>query len=87
MQNKIKNNIIEMKEPKLESIALNQKFYTAKVDRAFKATLGHEEHKSMLEGFLGRILKKKLKIVKYLRNEQPVRDMKDKIRIVDLLVQ
>lgn len=62
------------------------KFYTARIDRSFKATLGNEEHQSMLEEFLSRILKQSVRILKYMRNEQVVDSVTEKIKVVDLLV-
>jgi len=47
-------------------------FYTGKIDRVFKAVLCNEENQALLEEFLSRIMKRKVKILKYLRNEQPV---------------
>ena len=64
-----------------------EKFYTAKIDRVFKATIANEKNKDMLEEFLSRILKKKIKIIDYLRNEHPVDTVMEKVKIVDLLVQ
>lgn len=40
----------------------------------------------MLEEFLGKILKKNVNIIKYMRNEQTIGSVAEKIRIVDLLV-
>ncbi len=77
--NKIKHEIVKQNKD-------GEIFYRGKVDRVFKATLCNEENQELLEEFLGRILKRKVKIVKYLRNEQPVNTVIEKVKIVDLLV-
>lgn len=83
MKNKISSNFEEV----VEKGRNTEKFYTAKIDRVFKSTIGHEDNQKLLEEFLSRILKEKVSIVKYLRNEQPVDNVMEKIKIVDLLVQ
>lgn len=49
-----------------------KKFYTAKYDRVFKAVLCDEDNKELFQEFLSRLLKKKVEIIEFLRNELPV---------------
>jgi len=62
-------------------------FYRGRTDRVFKSILCNEKNQRMLEWFLSLTLEKPIKIVKYLRNEQPVNTIVEKVRIVDLLVE
>ena len=66
---------------------MEKKFYTAKYDRVFKTVLCDEENPHLLQEFLSRILKKKIEIVEFLRNELPVNDVIEKVKTVDVLVK
>lgn len=57
------------------------------MDRVFKSTLGKEENQELLEWFLTLTLKREMKIIKYLRNELPINTIREKTRVVDLLVE
>ena len=63
------------------------KFYTAKYDRVFKTILCNEEDTKLFQEFLSRILKKKVIIVEFLRNELPVNGVEEKVKTIDVLVK
>ena len=65
----------------------NKKFYTAKYDRVFKSVLCDEDNPYLLQEFLSRLLKKKVSIVEFLRNELPVNNSLEKVKTVDVLVK
>ena len=65
----------------------NKKFYTARYDRVFKTILCDEDNKELLQEFLSRILKRKIEIIEFLRNELPVNTTEEKSRTVDVLVK
>lgn len=64
-----------------------KKFYTAKYDRVFKTILCNEDDTKLFQEFLSRILKKKVEIVEFLRNELPVNTTLEKVKTVDVLVK
>ena len=64
-----------------------KKFYTAKYDRVFKSVLCDEDNPYLLQEFLSRVLKKKVSIVEFLRNELPVSNSLEKVKTVDVLVK
>lgn len=64
-----------------------KKFYTAKYDRVFKKILCNEEDTGLLQEFLSRILKKKVEVIEFLRNELPVTTTEEKMKTVDVLVK
>lgn len=64
-----------------------KKFYTAKYNRVFKTILCNEEDTSLLQEFLSRILKKKVEVIEFLRNELPVTTTEEKMKTVDVLVK
>jgi len=66
---------------------MEKKFYTAKYDRVFKTVLCDEDNPHLLQEFLSRVLKKKIEIVEFLRNELLVNDVLDKVKTVDVLVK
>ena len=65
----------------------NKKFYTAKYDRVFKTILCDQDNPYLFQEFLSRILKKKVEIVEFLRNELPVNTTLEKVKTVDVLVK
>ena len=65
----------------------NKKFYTARYDRVFKTILCDEDNPYLLQEFLSRLLKKKIEIVEFLRNELPVNNVLEKVKTVDVLVK
>lgn len=65
----------------------NKKFYTAKYDRVFKTVLCNEDDTRLFQEFLSRILKKKVEIIEFLRNELPVNTAVEKVKTVDVLVK
>ena len=65
----------------------NKIFYRGKTDRVFKSILCKEENQRMLEWFLSLTVGRAMKIIKYLRNEQPINRVAEKSKIVDLLVE
>jgi len=65
----------------------NKKFYTAKYDRVFKTILCDENDTKLFQEFLSRILKKKVKIIEFLRNELPINTTLEKVKTVDVLVK
>ena len=66
---------------------MEKKFYTAKYDRVFKTVLCDEDNPHLLQEFLSRILKKKVEIVEFLKNELPVRNVSERVKTVDVLVK
>lgn len=66
---------------------MTKKFYTAKYDRVFKTILCNEENQELLQEFLSRILKRKVEIIEFLRNELPVETTLEKVKVVDVLVK
>lgn len=64
-----------------------KKFYTAKYDRVFKSVLCDEDNPYLFQEFLSRILKKKVEIVEFLRNELPISNSLEKVKTVDVLVK
>ena len=64
-----------------------KKFYTAKYDRVFKTILCNEDNKELFQEFLSRLLKKKVKVIEFLRNELPVNTTEEKVKTVDVLVK
>lgn len=64
-----------------------KKFYTAKYDRVFKTVLCDEDNPYLLQEFLSRILKKKVEIIEFLKNELPVRNVLERVKTVDVLVK
>ena len=64
-----------------------KKFYTAKYDRVFKTVLCDEDNPYLLQEFLSRVLKKKVEIVEFLKNELPVRNVLERVKTVDVLVK
>ena len=64
-----------------------KKFYTAKYDRVFKTILCDEDDKSLLQEFLSRLLKRKVEVVQFLRNELPVQTVLERTKTVDVLVK
>lgn len=64
-----------------------KKFYTAKYDRVFKTILCDEDNPHMMQEFLSRLLNKKIEIVKFLRNELPIRNAEEKVKTIDVLVK
>ena len=67
--------------------AKTKKFYTAKYDRVFKTILCDEDNKDLFQEFLSRLLKKKVEIIEFLRNELPVQTTLEKVKTVDVLVK
>lgn len=65
----------------------NKKFYTARYDRVFKTILCDEDNLHLLQEFLSRILKRKVEIIEFLRNELPITNTVEKIKTVDVLVK
>lgn len=63
------------------------KFYTAKYDRVFKTVLCDEDDKELLQEFLSRLLKRKVEIIEFLRNELPISTTEEKVKTVDVLVK
>ena len=63
----------------------NKKFYTAKYDRVFKSVLCDEDNPYLLQEFLSRLLKKKVSIVEFLRNELPVNNSLEKVKKFDII--
>ena len=66
---------------------MEKKFYTAKYDRVFKTVLCDEENPHLLQEFLSRVLKRKVEIVEFLKNELPVRNASERVKTVDVLVK
>jgi len=66
---------------------MEKKFYTAKYDRVFKTVLCDEENPHLLQEFLSRVLKRKIEIVEFLKNELPVRNVSERVKTVDVLVK
>ena len=64
-----------------------KKFYKGKVDRVFKSIFANEDDPSLLQEFLSRLLDKKIEIIHFLKNEQPIVSVNDKTKTVDLLVK
>ena len=64
-----------------------RKFYKGKVDRVFKSIFANEDDPSLLQEFLSRLLDKKIEIIHFLKNEQPIVSVNDKTKTVDLLVK
>ena len=64
-----------------------KKFYTAKYDRVFKTILCDEDNKDLFQEILSRLLKKKVEIIEFLRNELPVQTTLEKVKTVDVLVK
>lgn len=64
-----------------------RKFYKGKVDRVFKSIFANEDDPSLLQEFLSRLLDKKIEIIHFLKNEQPIVSVNDKTKSVDLLVK
>lgn len=64
-----------------------KKFYTAKYDRVFKTILCDEDNPHMMQEFLSRLLNRKVEIVKFLRNELPIRNTEEKVKTIDVLVK
>ena len=64
-----------------------KKFYKGKVDRVFKSIFANEDDPSLLQEFLSRLLDKKIEIIHFLKNEQPIVSVNDKTKSVDLLVK
>ena len=64
-----------------------KKFYTAKYDRVFKTILCNEDNKELFQEFLSRLLKKKVEVIEFLRNELPVNTTEEKVKTVDVLVK
>lgn len=64
-----------------------KKFYTAKYDRVFKTILCDEDDKSLLQEFLSRLLKRKVEVIQFLRNELPVQTVLERTKTVDVLVK
>lgn len=65
----------------------NKKFLTAKTDRVFKAILGYEDNKELLQEFLERIFKTKVEILEFLQPEVRIETTEKRIKTVDLLVK
>jgi len=63
------------------------KFYTAKYDRVFKTILCDEDKPYMMQEFLSRLLKRRIKNLKFLRNELPIRNTNEKVKTIDALVK
>jgi len=66
---------------------MEKKFYTAKYDRVFKSVLCDEDNPHLLQEFLSRVLKRKIEIVEFLKNELPVRNVSERVKTVDVLVK
>ena len=66
---------------------MKKKFYTAKYDRVFKTILCDEDDKSLLQEFLSRLLKRKVEVIQFLRNELPVQTVLERTKTVDVLVK
>jgi len=66
---------------------MEKKFYTAKYDRVFKSVLCDEDNPHLLQEFLSRVLKRKVEIVEFLKNELPVRNASERVKTVDVLVK
>lgn len=64
----------------------NKKFYTAKYDFVFKTIFCNEDDPRLLKEFLSRILNKKVKKIVFKRNELPKRYVKERGKIVDVVV-
>ena len=64
-----------------------RKFYKGKVDRVFKSIFANEDDPSLLQEFLSRLLDKKIEVIQFLKNEQPIVSVNDKTKTVDLLVK
>lgn len=64
-----------------------RKFYKGKVDRVFKSIFANEDDPYLLQEFLSRLLDKKIEIIHFLKNEQPIVSVNDKTKSVDLLVK
>lgn len=63
------------------------KFYTGRYDKVFKTIIASEEHPNMLKTFLSKILEIEIEEITFLKSELEIRDIKEKNKIVDLLVK
>lgn len=65
---------------------METKFYTAKYDRVFKAIFCTEENKHMMKKLLESVLEKSITELTFLNNELPVKNTKERVKTVDVLV-
>lgn len=66
---------------------VNQKFYTAKNDKVFKAVMCDEDDLSLLKGFLEQILNLNISEISLLETEQNIRHKNERKKMIDALVK
>ena len=69
------------------SLSMKKIFWTAKYDRVFKTILCDERNIHLMKEFLSRVLEREVQTVKFLRNELPVTNTKEKVKTVDVLAE
>ena len=66
---------------------MENKFYTAKNDRVFRSIFVNDNDHHLLEALLSVCLKKDVKIVRILKTELSVKDVKEKVKRLDLVME